>query len=285
VNGNWEAERRHKYTPPETDLELLRQADDFLDKIEADLPTAKERERAGDHYQVSDWLGNDTTTQDKLGFDYVRNDGIIVDGDDYIALCHVTPVRWSSKDTDGKMSIMAAYVSFLRSLQWGIAVPCYPTSFDLSGYIETIYTEGARRAAEGTHPILDYARRFHMRWISDMIDEDSVKKKEYYIVTRVNRDRVASTLNLPLQAKLRKVGRAVGLGGDGDDKTKQECINELNQRRSIMKTRLSRTGVEVERVTERQQTMELLYHYYNHVEPVLDEFDSSTFIQADLAQQ
>jgi hypothetical protein len=43
-----------------------------------------------------------------------------------------------------------------------------------------------------------------------------------------------------------------------------------------MSKELSRTGVQVDEVTDRQTAMEMLYHYYNHVEPVLDEFDSET---------
>ncbi|WP_209309601.1 hypothetical protein [Haloarcula amylovorans] len=52
--------------PPDSDLEVLRALDAFLDDIDTDLPTARERARARDHFELEDRLGGKTTTQSTL---------------------------------------------------------------------------------------------------------------------------------------------------------------------------------------------------------------------------
>lgn len=279
---DWSAERTRTYEQPETDLELLRQVDEFLDRIDTDLETAKERARAGDHYQVSNRVGDDITTQSKLGFDYVRDDGIVVDGDSYIALSTVKPTRWLSKSEEEQTNTMAAYASFLQALQWGIAVPCYPAAFDFSTYLDAIYEEGAKRAAEGTNPLLDYARRFHIKFTSQEIDPEEVKKKEYYIVCRVDANRVRAAMDSGgvFSTAWNWTKRKLGLI-EAEQRTEEACVTELRSRQSQMHRRIAGTGVEADTITERREAMELLYHYYNHVKPVLDSFDMATYTKRD----
>lgn len=283
IGSSWEEETERIYNEPETDLELLQMVDDFLDEIDEDLQIAKERELAGDNYKVSDRFGGETTTQSQLNFDYVRDDGIIVDGDDYIGLQRVIPVRWQSKDEEQKQNIMRAYVGFLKALQWGIAVPCYPKEFNFEKYLGKIYEAGTEASAQGAHPILDYGRRYHILWASQKIDPEKIKRKEFYIVTRIDSSVIRNALAGRGDGSFIKLAlnRITGLFGSSDVDVEQACIDEIKQRQQTMKTELTNTGVEVRRVTDRQTSMELLYHYYNHVEPVLDKFEHDKMTEAD----
>jgi len=116
----------HTPPTPESDLEVLRALDKFLDDIDTDLPTARERSRARDHFDLKDRLGGSTTTQETLSFDYVREDGIAVDGDSYIGLLKVHPQNWLSLSEQARHDTMSAYMSFLMALEFSVAVPCYP---------------------------------------------------------------------------------------------------------------------------------------------------------------
>jgi hypothetical protein len=285
---DWLEEAQRVYEAPETDLELLQMVDAFIDEIDEDLQTAKERERAGEHYRVSDIFGNETTTQSQLGFEYVKNNGIIVDGDTYYGLQRIEPTKWTSEDRAGKKNIMGAYVAFLKSLQWGIAIPCYPRPFDFTRYLEQIHKAGTNAVSEGAHPVLDIGRRNHIAWADREIDPEKIKRKEFYVVCSVK------TKTMKKEMAGRGEQTMIGLGlewlsdvfsNQDDEDLEEACVNEIRQRQQTMKHELAKTGVEIEKVTERKEAMELLYYYYNHVEPVLDRFEHETMSKADFSDE
>lgn len=286
-DSGWDRLAKLKYEQPESELEQLRILEDFLDEIDEELPIAKERERAGEYYQVTDRLNNEITTQSKLCFDYVENNGIIVDGDTYYGLQKVDPIRWESKDEEHKMNVISSYVTFLKALQWGIAIPCYPKAFDFTKYIWNIYETGAHEETQGVHPIVDFGRRKHISWTSDEIDPDKVRKKEFYVVTRVDKSVINRVLsgrgNVSVFGTIASWLKNLS-SSKGEDEVEDACIDEVRDRQQAMKTELSRTGVEVKTITERQEAMELLYFYYNHVEPVLDKFEGGTVPETDFSE-
>jgi hypothetical protein len=285
---DWLEEAQRVYDPPETDLELLRMVDAFIDEIDEDLQTAKERARAGEHYRVSDIFGNETTTQSKLSFDYVKNNGIIVDDDTYYGLQRIKPTRWRSKDTAGKKNIMGAYVAFLKSLQWGIAVPCYPKPFDFTRYLEQIHEAGTKAVAEGAHPVLDIGRRNHIAWADREIDPEKIKRKEFYVICSVNTKMMKKAMAGRGEQTLMGLGLewlADVFSDDENEDLEASCVEEIRQRQQTMKHELAKTGVEIEKVTDRQESMELLYYYYNHVAPVLDKFEHGTMSKADFSPE
>lgn len=278
--------------PPESELDVLRALDAFLDDIDADLPTARERARARDHFDLETRLGESTTTQEKLGFDYVRNDGIAVDGDSYIGLLKVHPQNWLSLSDQAKRETMSAYMSFLMSLEFSVAVPCYPKPFDLTGHLERFYKAGASMAARGQSPILQYGRKFYIQWANTNIEDEDLKQRDFYIVTRVDAEQVHKDLDtgsvlsqlraLPVIGAIcsRLVNRTP-LGTSHEDARTDLCIQEIRQRQRRIMNELGRTDVSIERVTDRQATMELLYHYYNHVDPHFEKFSHATQTAGD----
>ncbi|USZ73548.1 hypothetical protein [Natronosalvus halobius] len=274
-------------TAPESDLEVLRALNRFLDDIDTDLPTARERARARDHFDLENRLGEPTTTQAKLGFDYVRDDGIAVDGNSYIGLLKVHPQNWLSLSDQAKRDTMSAYVSFLMSLESSVAVPCYPKTFDLTGHLERFYTAGASRASRGQTPILQYGRKFYIQWANTNIEDEDLKQRDFYIVTRVKADQVHKDLDTgSVLSQLRTlpiIGRVCSgivnrtpLGGSHAEVRTELCIREVRQRQRRITNTLGRTDVSIERVTDRQETMEILYHYYNHVDPKFEKFSHAT---------
>ncbi|WP_253741707.1 hypothetical protein [Halorientalis sp. IM1011] len=273
--------------PPTSDLEIQRALDRFLDDIETDLPTARERARARDHVALENRLGESTTTQAKLGFEYIRDDGIAVDGDSYIGLLKVHPQNWLSLSDEAKRETMSAYMSFLMSLEFSVAVPCYPKTFDLTGHLERFYTAGASMASRGQSPILQYGRKFYIEWANTNIEDEDLKQRDFYIVTRVEADQVTKDLEsgsvLSQLSSLPVVGTACSRllastpFGDSHEAARTElCIREVRQRQRRITNKLGRTDVSIERVTDRQETMEILYHYYNHVDPAFEEFTHAT---------
>jgi hypothetical protein len=274
-------------TAPQSDLEVLRALDNFLNDIDTDLPTARERARARDHFDLENRLGESTTTQAKLGFEYVRDDGIAVDGHSYIGLLKVHPQNWLSLSDQAKRDTMSAYMSFLMSLESSVAVPCYPKTFDLTGHLERFYKAGASMASRGQTPILQYGRKFYIQWANTNIEDEDLKQRDFYIVTRVDADQVHKDLDtgsaLSQLGTLPVLGRVCSgivdrtpLGDSYEEARTDLCIREVRQRQRRITNKLGRTDVSIERVTDRQETMEILYHYYNHVDPQFEKFSHAT---------
>ena len=274
-------------SPPESDVEVLQALDRFLDDIDTDLPTARERARARDQIDLKDTLGGGTTTQDTLGFDYVREDGIAVDGDSYIGLLKVHPQNWLSLSDQQQHETMSAYMSFLMSLESSVAVPCYPRTFDLTGHLEQFYTAGASMATRGQTPILQYGRKFYVQWASNRIEDADLKQRDFYIVTRTTADQVHKNLDtgsaLSQLRTLPVIGDACSQAAerlpwvDTHEQARTElCIREVQHRQRRIINKLGRTDVSIDRVTDRQETMEILYHYYNHVDPQFEQFEHAT---------
>ncbi len=273
---------------PESDLDVLRAVDGALGDIDSDLPTAREEARARDQFQLEDKLNKKTTTQAQLGFDYVRDDGIAVDGEDYIGLVKVKPRNWLTLNYDQRRQVMSDYISFLMALDWTIAIPCYPREFDLGEHYNKFIRGGTSVAARGQSPILQYGRRYYIQWAQDNIDGSGIKARDYYIVIRVTAAQVTTNLDtgsvLNQLSTLPIVGRAGAAVLErlpwvkNHEKAETElCIREVHNRQRRVIDKLGRTDVTTELVSTRQETMELLYHYYNHVKPEFDRFDHATF--------
>ena len=274
-------------SPPASDLDVMRALDKFLDDIDTDLPTARQRSRARDHFDLEDTLGGATTTQAQLGFEYVRDDGIAVDGDSYIGLLKVHPQNWLSLSDQRKRDTMSAYMSFLMSLESSVAVPCYPKTFDLTGHLERFYTAGASMASRGQTPILQYGRKFYIQWANTNIENEDLKQRDFYIVTRVEAEQVHKNLdtgsalsqlgNLPFVGELcSRVAERLPWVETHEQARTELCIREVHQRQRRIMNKLGRTDVSIDRVTDCQETMEILYHYYNHVDPQFEQFDHAT---------
>ncbi|WP_254533441.1 hypothetical protein [Natrinema gelatinilyticum] len=274
-------------TVPESDLDVLRALNTFLDDIDTNLPTARKRARARDHFDLENRLGGSTTAQETLGFDYVRDDGIAVDESSYIGLLKVHPQNWLSLSDQAKRDTMSAYMSFLMSLESSVAVPCYPKPFDLTGHLERFYKAGASMTSRGQTPILQYGRKFYIQWANTNIEDEDLKQRDFYIVTRVDADHVHKDLDTG--SVLSQLGTLPVIGtiysrivdrtslGDSDEAARTElCIREVRQRQRRITNKLGRTDVSIERVTDRQETMEILYHYYNHVDPQFEKFSHAT---------
>jgi hypothetical protein len=257
-----------------------------LDEIDEDLPTARERVRASEHFKLYDKVQRDTRAQGKLGFDYVRDDGIAVDGDDYIGIVKVEPRDWSTLSDQEKRDITAQYMNFLLSLNHAVAIPSYPKEFDLTHHLEKVYETGVRQATEERNPLFDYGRKHYQVWLDGKLDTENIRQRDFYIVFKVNRAQIAGGItNDVLVNRLPFIGSLydVAIKYLSDRKTEQEvqeevCIKETRKRQDRIVRTVNGTGVDPEAVTDRQEAMEILYHYYNHVEPKLQEFNHATGI-------
>lgn len=283
----------------DADVELLRELDDFLADIDREFPASRERATPEDHYRRHDRLGGDTRAQSTVGVDHVREDGIAVDGDSYVGLLEVTPRNWLSLDEQERETVMASYMSFLLSLKWPIAIVCYPREFDLGDHLEQFYEAGTRPGVRDESPLLQYGRKYYVDWADRRVDGQNIKRRAFYIVVRVDADHVHADLDSgSVLSRLPLVGSGLswlrgalpGGGSEAEERAREElCVREVRKRQKALASNLGRTGVGLDVVRDRQETMTVLYHYYNHVDPLFETFDHATTtgasVHADAARE
>jgi hypothetical protein len=177
-------------------------------------------------------------------------------------------------------------MTFLKTLSHSIAIPAYPREFDLTRHLELVYETGVKQATRERNPLFDYGRRHYQVWLDTVLDTENITKRDYYIVFRVKKSHIAGGItNNPLISRIPVVGTTYDKAiqylssRKSDDEVQEEvCIKEVEKRRDKLMRTVGNTGVTTEPVTDRDDAMEILYHYYNHVEPKIQEFNHATGI-------
>ena len=253
-------------------------------------PTARDRVLPDDDYVIYDRLTRRSTlTQDTLGFEYVRDDGVAVDDDHYIGLIHVTPRNWLVLNDEEKQSVFSAFVSFLRgAVQFPIQIVAIPRDFDVTHHTSNIKDADNRANHDKESPFLAHGRRRQVIWTQNAIDNRHVKDRDHYIVVRVRAEQVYSYMNksgafdgIPILENLAKKVKRTASSDEEEDQVASEdrCVAEVNQRRHSLREKLANTGVRTELVNDRGEMMDILYRYYNHSNSPFDEYNHATYTE------
>lgn len=269
------------------DHEQLRQ--DALASDDAPRPTARDRQLPDDSFPVYDRLTRQNTlAQSKLSFDYVRDDGILVDGNHYIGLVKVQPRNWLVLNDSEKNDVFSAFVSFLLQLKYPTQIICYPHEFDVSEHTNKIREADARAGGPNETPITRHGRRRHVVWCHNSVDQRNIKDRDFYIAVRVRAEHVHSYLQnqnsigsvfqklpTPISDRLTFIP---GVRSSEEVAADEErCVSEVRNRQSDIEDTLTRTGVGTRTIKDRNETMDILYSYYNHLESPFTDYNHATY--------
>lgn len=253
--------------------------------------TARERDLSSDRFPVYDRITRENTTaQSKLSFDYVREDGIMVDGDHYIGLVEVQPRNWLVLNQEEKNDVFSAFVSFLLQLKYPIQIICYPHEFDVSKHTSNIRKADARAEGPNETPVTRHGRKRHIVWCHNSVDERNIKDRDFYIAVRVRSEQVHSYLQdgNAFGSVLQSLPDALSdrltfIPGVQESKEvsadEERCIGEVQNRQADIEDTLTRTGVGTRTIDDRDETMDILYRYYNHLESPFSEYNHATYTE------
>ena len=252
---------------------------------------ARERPLPQDDFLIYDRLTRESTlAQDTLGFDYVRDDGIVVDGDSYIGLVQVQPRNWLVLNDAERMAVFRAYTSFLLGLKYPIQILSVPHEFDIGTHTEKIRIADSLARRKTESPILRHGRLRQVAWMHNTIDRLSVKDRDFYVLTRVQAGHVNAAvgaerpyLSLPILGDI--------LGGilrsvpplrsrrqrDLASRSEERCIKEVRARQNELSETLTKTGVSTRILSDRDEVMDILYQHYNHVESPFSTYNHATY--------
>lgn len=291
----------HSRWPQKKFLERPRESDEptaseqalnevIIEREESGRPTSLPRSLPQDDFEIYDRLTRRSTlAQDTLGFDYVRGDGIIVDGDEYIGLVAVHPRNWLVLNDAERMAVFRAYTSFLLGLKYPIQIVSVPDEFDVSRHTRTIQLAENQASRKGESPILHHGRRRQVAWMHNTIDTMSVKDRRFYLVTRVRSAHVnASTGKARPNGSFPIIGGLLAQIGRNlrsrrakrrkeSSVSEERCVKEVRARQNELSETLTKTGVGTRIVSDRDEAMDILYRHYNHVESPFTTYNHATY--------
>lgn len=255
---------------------------DVLGGSESDRPGAHARDRPADAFETYHRLTRDNRrVQSRLPFDFVRDDGIIVAGNDYIGLIDVTPRPWFILDDDERTSVFEAYANFVLAIKYPAQELMVPREFDISRHAENVEAADQNAPAEESR-VLHHGRRQYTQFTYDTIDTRDVKDPNFYIAVRVDGDHLNPDTGHSgrfgfVKDALESLGSTLGLTSETTPTSPSEAVAEVGERIAEIDDTITRVGVTSEPVTSRDEAMEILYYQYNHTSPPFDEFSHQTY--------
>lgn len=223
----------------------------------------------------------------------VNGSGIIMtDEDEYVGILRIKPRSWSIHTDAKKSEIIEAYKSaFLATLDFPVQIVSYPTKFDISDHVnrlEAVAEENESRSDDTT--LVNLGRNLYPNWLERFILDNDMKQRQFYVVVPITADQLnefqASTDGF-LDALAEKAPPLEPLaerfsGGSGQQNvSREQCVRELRSRLSRIESGLRRFDVGTERLTDRDDVMSVLYHYYNNEQPMNDSFPTGPYSVAE----
>lgn len=224
----------------------------------------------------------------------VEGQGLVVteleDDEEYVAIAHVEPRSWSIHTAEKKNQIIQTYQSsFLATLDFPIQIVSYPKKFEITDHInrlEEVLEEGRTRGGDSL--LVNMGRALYPNWIESYIIENDMKQREFYLVIPIKASQIQQFEgdNSGLMAQMEDMPGLGAIAGlftedDGEDVTRYQCLRELKSRLDRVASGLGRLDVDVTPINDRDETLSVLYHYYNDKQPRKQAFPTGPFTVHD----
>jgi len=246
------------------------------------------------------------STLDLLGFENVRDGGVIETPTAYTMLIEIEPREWLTLSEERRNSLYVSYMTFLRGLQFPTQFLTLTTRFNGNQYIEKLVgvdapgtpsgqptatvderdnadelaTDGG--ALVGTDsdrvtdsPLLEYGRIAHAEWLDRTIALANVRDRRFFVAVAVRKgeDEEAGRFDAITDA-LPFGGRAATV----DDE--EPYLDEVWARVQRVASQLPRTQVETTILDDRADVLDILYQVYRGQEAPI-RFEHGVFTRPD----
>lgn len=174
------------------------------------------------------------STQDWLDVKEIKNGLVVLAGGDRALILEVSPLNFELRTDIEKEAILAAYAEFLNSVNFPVQIVCRSELLRLDVYLDALAERAGGTGGETGGLMLEY-RTF----LDHLIKSSNVLTRRYYVV-------------LPCYA-----GK-----GAGENRPEAEALRQLENRRSVVESGLTRLGLTVRRLDDRE-IADLLKKCYN----------------------
>ncbi len=178
------------------------------------------------------------STQNWLPFLKILDNGVIWLKDfSYVKILKITPINYNLKSNLEKEAILNSYKLFLKTCDFDIQILIQSTKKDLSKNILNIKNK------ESENEIIKNLSKKYIHYIQELNDNKKVSSKNFYIL-----------IKNPIKNKKEKYNL----------ENEKIIINNLNEKYFKIKECLYRCENCVEEVENKNETLEILYKFYNN---------------------
>ena len=178
------------------------------------------------------------STQNWLPFLKILDNGIILLKDfSYVKILKITPINYNLKSNLEKEAILNSYKLFLKTCDFDIQILIQSTKKDLSKNILNIKNK------ESENERIKNLSKKYIHYIQELNDNKKVSSKNFYIL-----------IKNPIKNKKEKYNL----------ENEKIIINNLNEKYFKIKECLYRCENCVEEVENKNETLEILYKFYNN---------------------
>lgn len=244
----------------------------------------KVRDSPEDRYDHFERLTNESRlSQDHIGVDYVRDDGIAVRDDEFIGHAKVEPRNWHVLNPQRKEAVFQSYAQHLLSLTFPVQELHISKRMDLEDHKQQLVDADLNDPT--APPILRHSREKQAYFETNAVSQRDIMRNEHYIVVSVDKNHIdrfrdsGGNQRLPrLSRALSKISEFASRSSDADV-SDEDCVKEVKARLRHVRDTLSQTGVTVDTLDSREDTMDLLYYVFNNAESPFDEYEHSTYTE------
>ena len=178
------------------------------------------------------------STQNWLPFLKILDNGVILLKDfSYVKILKITPINYNLKSNLEKEAILNSYKLFLKTCDFDIQILIQSTKKDLSKNILNIKNK------ESENERIKNLSKKYIHYIQELNDNKKVSSKNFYIL-----------IKNPIKNKKEKYNL----------ENEKIIINNLNEKYFKIKECLYRCENCVEEVENKNETLEILYKFYNN---------------------
>ena len=178
------------------------------------------------------------STQNWLPFLKILDNGVILLKDfSYVKILKITPINYNLKSNLEKEAILNSYKLFLKTCDFDIQILIQSTKKDLSKNILNIKNK------ESENEIIKNLSKKYIHYIQELNDNKKVSSQNFYIL-----------IKNPIKNKKEKYNL----------EKEKIIINNLNEKYFKIKECLYRCENCVEEVENKNETLEILYKFYNN---------------------
>lgn len=178
------------------------------------------------------------STQNWLPFLKILDNGVIMLKDfSYVKILKITPINYNLKSNLEKEAILNSYKLFLKTCDFDIQILIQSTKKDLSQNILNIKNK------KSENEIIKNLSEKYIHYIQELNDNKKVSSKNFYIL-----------IKNPIKNKKEKYNL----------ENEKIIINNLNEKYFKIKECLYRCENCVEEVENKNETLEILYKFYNN---------------------
>ena len=250
--------------------------------------------------------GGGGSTLDLLGFENVRDGGVIETPAAYTMLIEIEPREWLTLSEERRNSLYVSYMTFLRGLQFPTQFLTLTTRFNGDQYIEKFVGVDAPGAPTGEptsavdaqddadepatdggtpvgsasdrvtdSPLLEYGRIAHAEWLDRTIALANVRDRRFFVAVAVRKGEDEEAGRFDFIADALPFGnRSTAV----DDEA--PYLDEVWARVQRVASQLPRTQVETTILDDRADVLDILYQVYRGQEAPI-AFEHGVFTRPD----